>query len=207
MVYCFVYNREEKVIRREKKAKEKARRLASKKKRCNNNMKLDSKTSPVNNSRFHWHCVPWYFYSIEKDAWSDGKLHHETSNEHDVKAPQAKVVSENSQLIVATWNVLFDLYDDGIETETRNGNNTAANGSLSQHRWELLCSILEKANADLISLQEVTPSFVHILCECDWVRQNYASSACPTSLESVTPSGGKKESRIFHDFESLFVVF
>jgi hypothetical protein len=187
VVHCG-YNREEKAIRREKKAKDKARRqTAFKKKRFSK--QLDSKIgTTVGNGRFHWYCVPWYFYSIEKHEWSVG-IHDQNPEEH-LPAPREKVASEHVELTVATWNVLFDLYDEGIEKESTTGYKEA-NGSLSQNRWNLLCSILEEANADLISLQEVTPSFVRVLCECDWVRQNYATSSCPSSLESVSPSGGK----------------
>ncbi len=51
--------------------------------------------------------------------------------------------------------------------------------------------ILEKSAAHVICLQEVTPHFLELLSEQDWVRRDYVlsdSPKCPTTVSSLRPS-------------------
>lgn len=66
--------------------------------------------------------------------------------------------SEKS-LKIATFNVLFDLYDkDKIFTK---------------ERIPMIMDMLSSLNIDIICLQEVTCSFLKILLEEKWVKENY----------------------------------
>ena len=115
---------------------------------------------------------------------------------------------ENSGIVVATWNVLFELFDKGLEADdqfsvvaqARNTGLESSSSSIvpedacfSELRWKELCSFLQSTDADIISLQEVTPDFLKVLCgqSSDWIRKDFAISAAPSAMESVTPSGGK----------------
>ena len=74
---------------------------------------------------------------------------------------------------IVTWNVLFDFYDS----------------EPADHRWRLSMKCLEAEMADIILLQEVTPSYARILLSCDWVAENYKASATIDNMSSVEPHG------------------
>lgn len=74
---------------------------------------------------------------------------------------------------IVTWNVLFDFYDS----------------EPADHRWRLSMKCLEAEMADIILLQEVTPSYARILLSCDWVTENYKASATLDNMSSVEPHG------------------
>lgn len=77
------------------------------------------------------------------------------------------------QISVVTWNVLFDLYD----TEP------------AEERWRLSIHCLKAETADVVLLQEVTPSYARMLFSCDWFAENYNASATLDNLASVEPFG------------------
>ena len=81
--------------------------------------------------------------------------------------------SVESGLTVVTWNVLFDTY----ETEP------------SEARWLNCISMLKTTEADVIALQEVTPSFAKLLLQEVWVKERYGSSASVNDLSSIDPHG------------------
>ena len=121
--------------------------------------------------RFQWSPsgTSWFVYSSEDQEWLPGSLEQENHREQ----------IEMHELTVVTWNVLFDIFDDrGLEP-----------GENPEERWKLLCSMLQSKKADMISLQEATPSFVRVLCESPWVMDDYVCSASTSSAQSVTPSG------------------
>ena len=79
-----------------------------------------------------------------------------------------------SALRVLTWNVLFDRYDaDRIDTARRR---------------PLLLRELERADADVIALQEVEPPFLKMLLAEEWVRERYVASDAPSG-RTVEPYG------------------
>lgn len=83
-------------------------------------------------------------------------------------------------ITVATWNILFNLYDkEKIQTE---------------RRWPAIFQHLQKCDADIIALQEVTPDFVELLLSQDWVG-NYFISESPTG-DTVKPYGNLIISRL-----------
>lgn len=89
------------------------------------------------------------------------------------------------------------MFDEGLEP-----------GENPEQRWKLLCSQLQSTEADLISLQEATPSFVRVICETPYFMENYACSASTSSAQSVTPSGvmvlWRRSTLIPFSQESLF---
>ena len=135
-------------------------------------------------------------YSSANENWKcgctvDERALHRRIYESDPSKQQEKLI------VVVTWNVLFDLYDDGLEADSeqqkkQTDDDNTVDHHLSAPRWKLLCFLLELTGADLIALQEVTPAFVRILCDCEWVRADYASSCSPLQAQSVDPSGGTR---------------
>jgi len=87
-----------------------------------------------------------------------------------------------SEVKVLTLNVLFELYGD-VETYL-------------QVRMVHLLEELQKSEADIILLQEVTPSFAQLLLNQAWVRERYWSSCGDVEIESVEPSGQLTLSRL-----------
>jgi endonuclease/exonuclease/phosphatase family metal-dependent hydrolase/2'-5' RNA ligase/uncharacterized protein (UPF0248 family) len=77
-------------------------------------------------------------------------------------------------LRVLTWNTLWDRYDgDRIDTARRR---------------PLLLEALERADADVIALQEVEAGLLEMLLRAPWVRDGYAVGTDPTGAD-VTDSG------------------
>jgi len=215
-----MHHRQEKELRRVERAKQRARRARNRfvvagTARTNNNIKIvkneidvdnmshpSASTSTSMDYRFQWQEAPWFVYANSSAAlveetccldWKQGSL--EKEEEHQPHSIQPRNDDDNDdELVVVTWNVLFDLFDPkGLKGAT--GEESDSNGedavNRAHHiaRWKKLCSILSTTNADLISLQEVTPDFVRVLCGCDWVRSDYACSASPYQLGSVSRSG------------------
>jgi hypothetical protein len=132
--------------------------------------------------RFCWDEAPWYIYSSDEDIWTTG-----TASDNQAKLNH----KQEEDLVVVTWNVLFDIFDAGLEVDEWQLNCSCGATNPSQARWKALGSILHSSKPDLVSLQEATPAFVKILLECEWIKSEYACSASPSSLQSVSPSGGK----------------
>ncbi|RKG90267.1 endonuclease [Corallococcus sp. CA049B] len=84
-------------------------------------------------------------------------------------------------LTVATFNVLFDLYDAELLATER--------------RTSAALALLRETHADVIALQEVTPSFLKGLLSEPWVREHYWLSDGP-SAQTVTPYGQVLLSRV-----------
>jgi poly(A) polymerase Pap1/uncharacterized protein (UPF0248 family)/2'-5' RNA ligase/endonuclease/exonuclease/phosphatase family metal-dependent hydrolase len=80
----------------------------------------------------------------------------------DVDVDQKKLAATNvnaNQLTVVSYNVLFDIYDqEKIYTK---------------ERIPKIFEELKNTNADIIGLEEMTPTFVRALLSQDWVRQHY----------------------------------
>ena len=79
-------------------------------------------------------------------------------------------------LKIVTWNVLFDVFDQSeVKDETT-------------ERWRCLIAALSHCDADIITLQEVTPCFVNLLGSIPWIRSFFGMSAAPpTNVASVSP--------------------
>lgn len=84
-------------------------------------------------------------------AWRDSTW-KEVPDRWDTEIPNLKIV---------TFNILFDLFDKDPEE------------TLKRQRKEL--SLLRESNADLLALQEVTPGFLELLLQEQWVQQYYLS--------------------------------
>lgn len=83
-----------------------------------------------------------------------------------------------ARIQVVTWNVLFDIY----ETEP------------SHDRWLQSIATLQHIQADIVALQEVTPSYAELLLEQSWVQNDYTTSLVSPSddehdFSSITPYG------------------
>ncbi|GAB2956116.1 hypothetical protein GCM10027280_50890 [Micromonospora polyrhachis] len=87
-------------------------------------------------------------------------------------SPTGRVASASpmsAALRVLTWNTLWDRYDsDRIDTARRR---------------PLLLAALERADADLIALQEVEVDLLALLAGSPWIRSRYALTTDPTSRE------------------------
>ncbi len=117
-----------------------------------------------------------YRYDLHATAWVRGAS----------TGPGGKAVSPPEQLTVATFNVLFDLYDPEL---------------LDTHRrTRATLSLLRSVDADLIALQEVTAPFLRALLDLPWVREHYFVSDGPAA-ETVETYGQVLLSR--HPFASL----
>lgn len=83
----------------------------------------------------------------------------------DVQTCAARRAPES--LTLASWNVLFDLYDDQTIRSAR--------------RWVGLMAMLRGLDADVVMLEEVTPAFAeHVLAQ-PWVQEHYWVSGDATS--------------------------
>ncbi|MFY0570459.1 RNA repair domain-containing protein [Archangium lansingense] len=86
----------------------------------------------------------------------------------------AEALPSPAELTVATFNVLFDLYDPELLA--------------SHRRTAATISLLRSVDADLIALQEVTAPFLRALLEKQWVREHYFVSEGPNA-STVEPYG------------------
>uniref|UniRef100_A0A7S4W113 Polynucleotide adenylyltransferase n=1 Tax=Ditylum brightwellii TaxID=49249 RepID=A0A7S4W113_9STRA len=166
---------EEQEIRRQEKAKMRARRQRQHRSKMRvENAALKNTNQPTENDtttghRFRWRTVDWYDFSSSK-SWTKG----DCSRQSPVKTRGSR------QLRFVTWNVLFDKYN----TQT-----VLFEGDTATNRWSLLIRLLGEADADLIALQEVTPQFLTLLCGASWVNQDYSVSAMPENTRSIEPHG------------------
>ncbi|CAK9045799.1 unnamed protein product [Durusdinium trenchii] len=98
-----------------------------------------------------------------------------------VQAPATHFV-QLTELKVLTLNVLFELFGD-VKTHM-------------EVRMAHMFQELERAQADILLLQEVTPSFVQTILAQHWVRDHYWSSCGDIDTASVNPSGQLTLSRL-----------
>ncbi len=87
--------------------------------------------------------------------------------------------SLSTKLKVATWNVWFDRFE-------------------REERTRATIDALGASGADVIALQEVTPSFLLQFLSTDWVRQGWVSHGFPDSVEPyATVLWGRRPARVF----------
>ncbi|QRN99832.1 DUF504 domain-containing protein [Archangium violaceum] len=108
--------------------------------------------------------LPFYRYDTRAKAWVEAK--GTTGGLEALPSP--------AELTVATFNVLYDLYDPELLDTGR--------------RTSAAISLLRSVDADIIALQEVTESFLRVLLEKQWVREHYFLSEGP-SAATVQPYG------------------
>lgn len=110
--------------------------------------------------------------ALDPWSWSEGAWIRGASQE----APGAP-----RPLRLLTWNLLFDRFSpERIQ---------------SAQRLPVQLRLLEESEADLIALQEVTPSFYAALLEEPWVRERYWVSEGPAAA-TLDPSGQAILSRL-----------
>ncbi|MGC5010320.1 poly(A) polymerase [Streptosporangium sp. DT93] len=87
------------------------------------------------------------------------------------EAPEARArrVPVPARLRVLTWNTLWDRYDGHLISTAR--------------RRPLLVEELERADADVIALQEVEAGLLGLLLEAAWVRDGYTLSTDPAGRD------------------------
>jgi poly(A) polymerase len=91
-------------------------------------------------------------------------------------------------LTLVSWNVLFDLCDDGVPT--------------TESRFPSLLQELRHQNADLVALQEVTPRLCRLLADEPWIQEQYFLSQQPHGPQ-LQPYGPLLLSRCRGRFEHL----
>lgn len=109
----------------------------------------------------------------------------QTWNAVSLNWPSETPASSPSRLRVVTWNVQFDVFQQS-QPDTITVTTTT---TTTMERWIRLLFQLKSADADLIALQEVTPSFLQLLSEQNWVRDLYALQTVPGNEATVTPHG------------------
>ncbi|RKH04027.1 poly(A) polymerase [Corallococcus carmarthensis] len=97
--------------------------------------------------------LPAWRYDARSGSWT------EASRDPGQALPAA------ATLTVATFNVLFDLYDAELLATER--------------RTPAALALLRETDADVIALQEVTPTFLKALLAAPWVREHYWLSDGP----------------------------
>ncbi|MBN1206467.1 MAG: DUF504 domain-containing protein [Myxococcaceae bacterium] len=109
--------------------------------------------------------LPSYRFDPRSSIWVEASGHPPGSPDA-LPAP--------SELTVASFNVLFDLYHPEL-LDTR-------------RRTVAALSLLRSVDADLIALQEVTEPFLRALLETPWVREHFFLSEGPVAT-TVKPYG------------------
>jgi poly(A) polymerase len=107
--------------------------------------------------------LPFHRYDPHANAWVEAE-----------RPAVTEALPSPAELTVATFNVLFDLYDPEL---------------LATHRrTAATLSLLRSVDADIIALQEVTAPFLRALLEKQWVREHYFVSDGPDA-STVEPYG------------------
>lgn len=150
----------EKLERRKLKEKDRLRRARQRETRAAHlNPGRESVQKPID--RFQWTQCPSFV--LDSDCWVENQIQHS--------------IKPTNTVNIVTWNVLFDLYDIG-ETEVE-----------TTSRWAQLIDELVLADADVVALQEVTPSFLSLLLKNAFVRDHYSLTASANDYECVSPAG------------------
>ena len=118
-------------------------------------------SSPADETAPRFTPLPFFRYDARTAAWVEA--------EGELKPPEP-----SGELTVATLNVLFDLHDPELLDTPR--------------RIHATLSLLRSVDADVLALQEVTPTFLRELLALSWVREHYFVSEGPAAT-TVTPSG------------------
>jgi poly(A) polymerase len=108
--------------------------------------------------------LPSYRYDAKASAWVEAP--RPASSPEALPAP--------SELTLASFNVLFDLYDPELLDTPR--------------RTAAALSLLRSVDADLIALQEVTEPFLRELLATPWIREHFFLSEGPAAT-TVKPYG------------------
>ncbi|MDY7231411.1 poly(A) polymerase [Hyalangium rubrum] len=108
--------------------------------------------------------IPSYRYDARTGAWVEALR----------GASDSEPLPSLAELTVASFNVLFDLYDPEL-LDTR-------------RRTAAALSLLRSVDADVLALQEVTGPFLSALLEAPWVREHFFLSEGPAAT-TVTPYG------------------
>lgn len=106
--------------------------------------------------------IPTYSYNSETKLWEDKQLD---------KSEECHCTMSSNELKCATFNVLFDIYQNNIVQ--------------SEIRYVVQLRMLEKLQLDVLSLNEMTPQYLIKLMNEEWVQNNY--------YLSETETGEKKE--------------
>lgn len=174
----------ERADRRAIKAKERARKALKKQSAAafaasngnsqENNEEFRKEPNP---DRFLWMPMPWYSYENDAEKWNTQNQEGKKKVSRDNVGSKVGNPSKNT-FSVATWNVLFDLFDSGQTNEDS-----------AETRWQQLANVLCQCDADLIVLQEATPNLVKVLLSMEWIQKGFMSSASPSNYSTVDPCG------------------
>nr|CAG4708968.1 unnamed protein product [Naegleria fowleri] len=124
-------------------------------------------TTPSSNQPFgdlDLRFMPAYSWCSESKQWGDVSADTDSSAQH-------VYWNESQELKCATFNVLFDIYQNNIVQ--------------SDIRYAVQIRMLEKLQLDVLSLNEMTPPYLLKLMNEKWVQDNY--------YISETETGEKKE--------------
>eukprot|EP01006_Ploeotia_vitrea_P016592 TRINITY_DN47331_c0_g1_i1.p1 TRINITY_DN47331_c0_g1~~TRINITY_DN47331_c0_g1_i1.p1 ORF type:complete len:1019 (-),score=137.11 TRINITY_DN47331_c0_g1_i1:128-3082(-) len=102
-------------------------------------------------------------WDSEKEAWTPV----------DTTSAAAPSAMSQTNLKVVSYNILFDTFHTALIH--------------TKQRLPMLVQELQKADADIVGLQEVTVPILNTILLDDWIRQTYYIS--DITAESITPSG------------------
>jgi len=105
-------------------------------------------------------------------------------NEAGGPSPPNQSIDPN-RLKMVTWNVLFDLHRNDSNAIVEGDDSLLGDGDTTQKRWQQLMNELQRTDADIIALQEVTPRFLKQLNQQDWVKKAYVLSDIPGSQQAI----------------------
>ena len=109
--------------------------------------------------------LPSYRYDSSASAWVEAPP---------LSTSSPKALPAPAELTLASLNVLFDLYGPELLDTPR--------------RTRAALSLLRSIDADILTLQEITPPFLSALLGTPWVREHFFLSEGPAAT-TVTPYG------------------
>lgn len=113
----------------------------------------------------HLFPLPFFSYSVSQKRWGAVSFESLPSEKRRIALQTFKVV---------TWNLLYDPRREG--------------DIYTNQRIPLIFSALQESRADVMALEEVTPSLWAKLLQQDWVRRDYLVSDSPEG-ETLDPYG------------------
>eukprot|EP00980_Cylindrotheca_fusiformis_P018677 scaffold6219_cov146-Cylindrotheca_fusiformis.AAC.12 len=167
---------EENAIRAQEKAKRRARQQARKaaiakyvEMKPSNPLRVESKKL-IGGERHVWEELSRFFvYDAETSDWTGMQALSRSKSSSEPSCEKIKLV---------TWNVLFDLQINEKHELVQGDDALLGDEDGTFLRWQKLLEILSRENADVVTLQEVTPRFLEQLQSCKWVKDHYCISAC-----------------------------
>jgi endonuclease/exonuclease/phosphatase family metal-dependent hydrolase len=172
---------EERAIRAEEKAKQRARRQRAKK--ANISKMLTNNACDNKYSR------------IERHTWEEVKYchtHNSISSTWVMRSTEEAckcMSSESNHFKFITWNVLFDMTRDENGYFVQGDDSLLSDTDTTDIRWNNILHTLEAEAASVIALQEVTPRFIDQLQAQNWVKQDYVLSSGHNDLSCLNPYG------------------